>query len=418
MPASVLRSKFRQSMGCTRLGGRGTAEETEHSELQVGALQNSFLLRGSTVDVFRNAQDGLQLAEGAESDEEEPGLGGLRLRLRDAKGSAFTPQRALLARGETNLLLLTPDAGRATGERSHSVFQFDIEREAVVSAWKCSKDDVPIPMRDIVGDTKGAQLEQGSTFMGLDDNRLCRWDMRAAEGSVASAMASPTLGYSAGHDFARGTGFTCMATTGSGDVVVGGSDGKLRLYSEGVLRQAKTSFPGIGAPITHVDVTFDGKFVLATTDSYLMVVSTAFRDPKSNQLKTGFKGKMGGAIAAPRLLKLLPQDVARTKGAPFSKARFTWVTAGDSSERWISAACGAFSVVWNFRHVKQATAPGAGSTTCMDYSLIGGGGAQVRDAAQMHDNWSSAAPVGGGRSAHVVVATQGGGVAAFLGEDE
>jgi len=201
-------------------------------------------------------------------------------------------------------------------------------------------------------------------------------------------------------------------------VVVGGADGRVRLYSDSVLRQAKTSFPGIGAAITAVDVTFDGKFVLATTDGYIMVISTAFRDAKSGQLKTGFKAKMGGAIAAPRLLKLLPHDVARTGGAPLTKARFTWVTAGDSSERYVSAAVGAFSVVWNFRHVKQATAPGAGTTECYDYNLVGGGGGAVEDAAQMHDSWCGASGAAGGRAAHVVLATKGGQVAAFLGEDE
>lgn len=421
VPASALKSKFRQSMGArlARRGGEeagGTAEEA--TELAVGALASSFLLRGSTVDVFRNAQEGL-LLPGDDGDDDDDGGGGgrrgLQLRLRDAAGAAITPQRALLARGESNLLLLTPNSGAA--DRSHSVFQFDIEREAVVSRWACARDGAPLPMRDIVADSKAAQLGQGSTFMGLDDNRLVRWDMRSAGGGVQSLMSSPTLGYVAGHDFARGTGFTCMATTGGGDVVVGGADGRVRLYSDSVLRQAKTSFPGIGSPITHVDVTYDGKFVLATTDGYIMVISTVFRDAKG-AVKTGFKGKMGSAIAAPRLLRLLPQDVARTGGAPLSKARFTWVTEGDCCERWVSAACGPFSVVWNFRHVKQATAPKTGATECLDYTLIGGGGGRVEDAAQMHDRWCAPAAGPTGRSAHVLLATKGGQVAAFLGEDE
>ena len=419
VPAAALKSKFRQSMGARlarRSGDDGDVGGEAQTELAVGALASSFLLRGSTVDVFRNAADGLQLPGG---DDDEDGGHGLSFRLKDGAGGAFTPQRALLARGETNLLLLTPDAGGAAGSRSHSVFQFDIEREAVVSRWQCARDDVPLPMRDIVADNKGAQLEQGSTFMGLDDNRLCRWDMRAAGGSVQTLMSSPTLGYAAGHDFARGTGFRCMATTGSGDVVVGAADGRVRLYSDATLRQAKTSFPGIGAPITHVDVTYDGKFVLATTDAYVMVISTSFRDAKSGKVSTGFRAKMGSAIAAPRLLRLLPHDVARTGGAPLTKARFTWVTTEGSAERWVSAACGSYSVVWNFRHVKQATAPGTGTTECLDYNLIGGSGGRVDDAQQMHENWC--APAGtarGGRSAHVLVATKGGQVAAFLGEDE
>jgi hypothetical protein len=46
------------------------------------------------------------------------------------------------------------------------------------------------------------------------------------------------------------------------------------------LLQAKTSIPGLGAPITSIDVTHDGKWVLATTDRYLMVVKTTYEDDK------------------------------------------------------------------------------------------------------------------------------------------
>jgi len=393
LPPTSTKNKFRQSVGLGRRPGDGA------TELQMGALRNSYLVRGSTVDVFRNVDDGLD-------DSEQ-----LSLRLRDASGAAFTPTKALLARGEANLLLLTPNA-EVAGGRSHSVFQLDIETEKVVSRWQCAKDGVPIPMLDIVGDSKSAQLEAGSTFMGLDGNRLARWDLRDRAGAVQD-LASPTLGYVGGHDFARGTGFSCMATTGSGDVVVGGVDGKIRLYSDSTLRQAKTSFPGIGAPITHVDVTYDGKFVLATTDSYLMVISTLFKD-KNGALKTGFTGKMGANIAAPRLLKLLPHDVARTGGAPFAKARFTWLTEADGAERWVSVVCGAFSVVWNFRAFLSSCAPGSGSTVCLDYTLVTNKDARLVDAAQLHGNFTR----GSAAQAHLVVASDQGDISAFMGVDE
>lgn len=46
---------------------------------------------------------------------------------------------------------------------------------------------------------------------------------------------------------------------GDGYVVVGSDDGKVRLYSEKTLTQAKTAIPGLGLPITDVDVSYDGK---------------------------------------------------------------------------------------------------------------------------------------------------------------
>ena len=60
-------------------------------------------------------------------------------------------------------------------------------------------------------------------------------------------------------------------------MVVGSDDGQIRLYSEKSLTRANTAIPGLGAPITSVDVTYDGKWVLATTNKYLMVVKTVFK---------------------------------------------------------------------------------------------------------------------------------------------
>ena len=59
---------------------------------------------------------------------------------------------------------------------------------------------------------------------------------------------------------------------------MGSKDGQVRLYSNKTVGQiAKTAIPGLGLPITAIDATYDGKWVLATTDKYLMVVATSFK---------------------------------------------------------------------------------------------------------------------------------------------
>jgi aryl carrier-like protein len=63
----------------------------------------------------------------------------------------------------------------------------------VVSEWGCKLNDVDIPMLDMCGDNKRSQMTDDKTFLGLDSNRLIRWDRRMAEG-VAQVLASPTLG--------------------------------------------------------------------------------------------------------------------------------------------------------------------------------------------------------------------------------
>jgi WD40 repeat protein len=107
-----------------------------------------------------------------------------------------------------------------------------------------------------------------------------------------------------GKDYARGTNFTCMATSGDGWVVVGSRDGKLRLYNGTTLSQAKTSIPGLGKPITSVDVTYDGRYVLATTDDYLLLVKTTWMEG----------GELGGSCWGRCGSPVVPLPVPGTAG--------------------------------------------------------------------------------------------------------
>ena len=361
-----------------------TADGEDALDMKMGALENSFLVRGNAVDVFRNR------AGGALAD------ANVRVKLADSAGEYITPTKGILANQESSMLLLSPDAGRR-----EKLYQMDLEREQVVSEWGCVKDGVSIPMSDIQCDTKSSQMEARSTFLGLDDNRLVRWDMRLA-GGVAQEMASPTLGYKDGHDFARGTKFRCMATTGDGCIAVGSDDGKIRLYSDSSMRQAKTSFPGLGSPITAIDVTHDGKWILATTDTCLVLLHTCVRDAKTQELTNGFRTRAGERIAAPRLLKLKPEDAARAKGAPLKRGKFTWVTEQGKQERWIVASCQNYSILFNFRRVKAATAPDERLMEYTEYSVVDKD-SQIAESTFVHEKFT-------GNDTHLVIATTKGDV--------
>lgn len=65
-----------------------------------------------------------------------------------------------------------------------------------------------------------------------------RWDLRDRRGVVQTSETG-VAGYAGGKDYARGTNFTCMATSGDGYVAVGAKDGKIRLYSSKTLTQVR-----------------------------------------------------------------------------------------------------------------------------------------------------------------------------------
>ncbi len=75
----------------------------------------------------------------------------------------------------------------------------------------------------------------------------------------ADADGSHSVTWLGGKAYGSNPRFKCIATSGDGHVVVGSDDGRVRLYTNEKLTQAKTSIPGLGLPITSVDVTYDGE---------------------------------------------------------------------------------------------------------------------------------------------------------------
>ena len=142
-------------------------------------------------------------------------------------------------------------------------------------------------------------------------------------------------------------------------------------------------------------MTYDGRWILATTDTYLMLISTIYRDKKDGREKNAFQGRAGSQIAAPRLLKLNPVDAhAAGPGHKFRNGQFSWVTEADAQERNLVATVGQYSVVWNFRRVKQSGhecyAHQMGVKTCYCYKIVPKTESIV-DSKFMHDSFLGAA---------------------------
>ena len=182
------------------------------------------------------------------------------------------------------------------------------------------------------------------TFLGLSRNALYRVDPRLAGNKLVDSELK---------QYVSKNDFSAAATTEKGYIAVASNKGDIRMFDRlGI--NAKTHIPALGEPIIGLDVSADGRWVLATCRTYLLLIDALQKDGK-NVGKLGFERSFGkDAKPQPRRLGLQPAHVAQfqheTK-APlaFTPARFN--TGLDASETSIVTATGPFIVTWNMKKV-------------------------------------------------------------------
>jgi VID27 C-terminal WD40-like domain len=184
------------------------------------------------------------------------------------------------------------------------------------------------------------------TFLGFSKNAMYRVDPRLAGNKLVDTDMK---------QYASKTGFTTAATTDQGYIAVGSEKGDIRLYDRlGVI--AKTNLPALGDPIVGIDVAANGRYVLATSKNYLLLIDTMQKDGK-------FEGKLGFERAfpkdskpQPRRLALTPQHVAQFQHETklpivFTPAKFN--TGPSADETTIVTSTGPFVVTWSLKKVLQ-----------------------------------------------------------------
>jgi len=374
---------------------------SELTSLVLGENDRSFVVGREGISVMKNTLHGL------EDLDLEVSFDSLRL----GSDRGHTPRSTRRSTGKSSpltscskgILMDSEEKMNLLSSTGRSIFNIDPEKEGVVR--ELGFGDMS-GILDIVNETKGT-AEATDTFLSLAPQSVDKWDLRVAErGGLVQTMASPTvdsLSHGGGRTYKSKTKFSCIATTADGYRAVGSQDGTIRLYNDQMTqvrnsiprapiplarsparplarslpspppRQiSKTNIPSLGAPIDHIDVTFDGRWVLATTKTFIIVLKTMYKEG-SKEL-CGFTSRLGSRAPKPRLLMLRPEDRVYTNNAPFEKARFSWVDSRNRSEkeRYIVATCGRYTVQWNFRAVKIAKPDVVtnGLTTVQKYALI------------------------------------------------
>ena len=293
----------------------------KNSNLAVGYKNNrSFVVRGNKIGVFKHTTDN-QLAFAATINN-----------ISTPNGKFFSPHKIMLHDQDSSMLMMKPDD-------LHNIYKMDLEYGKVVEEWKV--DDV-LATQEILPDKKYAQMTGNQvllfnqkTFIGINQNSIFRIDPRLA-GSKRVEAESKQYAQSSRNSF------NCGSTTGKGELAVGSKKGEIRLYNH-LEKNAKTLFPGLGDAILGIDSTEDGKWILATCKSYLLLLNTERKDGV-----LGYQKSIGINDRNPPIrLFLKSEHIAWMQNdVSFTTARFN---TGPKQEKSIVASTGSYLITWDFK---------------------------------------------------------------------
>jgi hypothetical protein len=220
--------------------------------------------------------------------------------------------------------------------------------------------EIEEPFEQIVPVKKFAQLQAQDELVrlvGTSRNSVfnLEWDTRTPMDQIVLGEDQKFTKQGRTHHF------TSIATTSSGDMVVGDNEGVVRLFQspgEKQMKRAKTNLNQLADRVRAVDVSADGEWVVWTTKEYLAVVNTKFVDPKTGDKASGFHKSMGTARPDSLILRI-PQAIKDKHGiteVDFEGGRFDngpyASTSGLIIEEDLVVSTGPFIVRWNFRKVK------------------------------------------------------------------
>ncbi len=294
-----------------------------NSQLAVGYKHDrSFVVRGSKIGVFKHTPNNhLEFSTNIS-------------KVQTPKGELFSPKKVMLHAEDTNMILQNE-------ANPNSLYRLDLEYGKVVDEWKIHDD---IPVNTFTPENKFAQMTGEQTFLGLSRNALYRIDPRLAGNKLVDTELK---------QYVSKNDFSAAATTEKGYIAVASNKGDIRMFDRlGI--NAKTHIPALGEPIIGLDVSADGRWILATCRTYLLLIDALQKEGK-NEGKLGFEKSFGkDSKPQPRRLGLTPAHVAQFQhetGVPlaFTPARFN--TGEGLEETSIITATGPFIVTWSMKKI-------------------------------------------------------------------
>ncbi len=241
-------------------------------------FDRSFVARGDKIGVFRHTDDNK-----LEFDTTINNVG-------TPSGKGFKPLKMMLHNQDAQMVMMDPS-------NKHAVFNMDLEYGKIVDEWKVHDD---VQVNNIVPNSKYAQMTTEKTMIGHSHNGIFRIDPRLSGNKLVDSQFKQ---YAAKNDF------SVAATDNTGRLAVASNKGDIRLFDT-IGKNAKTALPALGDPIIGVDVSTDGRYIIATCKTYLLLIDTLIGSGRY-QGQLGFDRSFpADAKPQPKRLTLKPSHVA------------------------------------------------------------------------------------------------------------
>ncbi|EMG45806.1 hypothetical protein G210_3987, partial [Candida maltosa Xu316] len=300
----------------------------KNSNLAVGyAKDRSYVVRGNKIGVFSEGEDGQLNFQTAITN------------ISDTHGKSFNPEKVLLHQQDQYMIMSNP------AFNDKSLYKMDLNRGEIVEQWEISKD---VPVKSYAPNSKFAQLTNEQTLTGISSNGLFTIDPRLSGSKLVNDQTYKAYK-------TTNNQFQTLATTDKGYIALGSGKGDIRLYDRlGV--NAKTALPSLGDPIIGIDVSKDGRWLLATCTTYLLLIDNKITAGQKNEGKLGFTNYFDkDKKPTPRRLTLKPEHeaymVRENGGKPLTFTPAYFNTGVDSKETTIVTSSGKYVISWSMGKV-------------------------------------------------------------------
>jgi hypothetical protein len=282
--------------------------------LEVGkATQTAFVSSDRHIDVFATSSDALEHRASF-----------------SLSGRSLHPGQVLTQHSDRKLFVLD----RETRDRACVM---DVERGKAVRDLSFLRDGAALPLTAATYLARSDATTNSDVLLGLNQRGFYTLDMRAAKPVVGQSMI-----------YAKNPKLSAAVTDDLGRLAVADSEGTLRLYAGGekLGNRANTQISGSGYPIFAVDASPDGRYILATTSTALLIFDTHFDTDKGT--KNAYQSRAGKNKRPAISLRLSVSHAALTGAAPFSAAHFSAPDPHTGKPSSISTSCGSYLVVFSF----------------------------------------------------------------------